>query len=176
MPGRDSGHRARGGISGLTVGYELGKLGYDYHVIEARDWVGELCWTVTRGASHTEIDGERQTCQFDDGQYLNGGAWRLPHADAGVLRYCAEMGVPLEIFVDTTDANYLYEEDPALGPLSGVKIRLREVKADLWGATSELLAKAMDNGEIDVPLSLDDKERLISFLVRAGYLDSKDHV
>ena len=107
---------------------------------------------------------------------MNGGAWRLPHADAGVLGYCAELGVPLEIFVDTTDANYFYEEDPALGPLSGVKIRLREVKVDLWGATSELLAKAMDNGEIDVPLSLDDKERLISFLVRAGYLDSKDHV
>ena len=40
VPARDSGHRARAGTSGLTVGYELGKLGYDYQVLEARDWVG----------------------------------------------------------------------------------------------------------------------------------------
>ena len=164
------------GISGLTVGYELGELGYDYQVLEARDWVGGLCWTITRGASHTEIDGESQVCQFDEGQYLNGGAWRLPHNDVGVLGYCAELGVPLEIFVDATDANYFFEEDQALGPLSGVTVRLREVKADLWGETSELLAKAMDHGEIDVPLSAEDKERLVSFLVRAGYLDSEDYV
>ena len=31
-----------GGLSGLTVGYELGKLGYNYQVLEARDWVGGL--------------------------------------------------------------------------------------------------------------------------------------
>ena len=31
------------GISGLTVGYELGKLDYDYHILEARDWVVRGC-------------------------------------------------------------------------------------------------------------------------------------
>ena len=36
------------GLSGLTVGYELGKLDYDYRVLEARDSVGGLCWTVRR--------------------------------------------------------------------------------------------------------------------------------
>ena len=164
------------GISGLTVGYELGKLGYDCQVLEAREWVGGLCWTIKRGASHTEVDGERQVCQFDEGLYLNGGAWRLPNVDTGVLGYCAELGVPLEIFVDATDANYFYEGNPELGPLSGRKVRLREVKADLWGSTSELLTKAMDQGQIDAPLSTEDKERLVSFLVRAGYLDTEDHV
>ena len=129
------------GISGLTVGYELGKLGYDCQVLEAREWVGGLCWTIKRGASHTEVDGERQVCQFDEGLYLNGGAWRLPNVDTGVLGYCAELGVPLEIFVDATDANYFYEGNPELGPLSGRKVRLREVKADLWGSTSELLTQ-----------------------------------
>ena len=164
------------GISGLAVGYELGKLGYDYRVLEARDWVGGLCWTIKRGARHTEVDGETQVCQFDEGLYLNGGAWRLPHSDTGILGYCAELGVPLEIFVDATDANYFYEEDSSVGPLSGRKVRLREVKADLWGSTSELLAKAMDQGHVDVPLSAEDRERLVAFLVRAGYLDTEDHV
>ena len=31
-----------GGLSGMVVGYELGKLGYDYQVLEARDRVGGL--------------------------------------------------------------------------------------------------------------------------------------
>jgi monoamine oxidase len=179
LEGRASGTRVLvlgAGISGLTVAYELGKLGYDCQVLEARDWVGGLCWTVRGGASHTEIGGERQVCEFDDGLYLNGGAWRLPNADTGVLGYCSELGVPLEIFVDAADANYFYEENPELGSLSSTRVRLREVKADLWGATSELLAKAMDQGDIDTALTSDDKERLVSFLVRAGYLDTEDRV
>ncbi len=164
------------GISGLVVGYELGKLGYDYRINEARDWVGGLAWTVRGGDSHTEVGGgERQVCQFDEGLYLNAGAWRIPNADKGVLDYCAELGVPLEIFVNSSDANYFYEEDPERGPLSGKRVRLREVKADLWGSTTELLAKAMDQGQIDVALSDEDKERLIEFLVSAGYLDSADY-
>ncbi len=73
------------GISGLTVGYELGKLDYDYRILEARDFVGGLCWTVRRGAEHTEVGGERQVCRFDEGQYFNAGAWRIPNADKGVL-------------------------------------------------------------------------------------------
>ena len=34
------------GMSGLVVGYELGKLGYDYRILEARERVGGLTWTV----------------------------------------------------------------------------------------------------------------------------------
>ena len=163
------------GISGLVTGYELGKLDYDYRILEARDWVGGLCWTVRRGDTHTEIGGETQTCEFDEGLYFNGGAWRIPNADTSVLEYCRELDVPLEIFIDVADANYFYEENAELGPLSGKRVRLREVKADLWGSTAELLAKAMDQGDIDVTLSEEDKERLVEFLVRAGYLDSEDH-
>jgi monoamine oxidase len=71
------------GMSGLVVGYELDKLQYDYRVLEARDRVGGLMWTVERGTTHTEIDGETQVCDFDEGQYFNGGAWRIPHRDQG---------------------------------------------------------------------------------------------
>ena len=165
------------GMSGLVVGYELGKLGYDYRILEARERVGGLMWTVRRGDSHTELDGgERQVCQFDEGQYFNAGAWRIPNADKGVLDYCAELGVPLELFVNSCDANYLYEEDPERGPLSRQRVRLREAKADLWGSTTELLAKALDQGQVDVALSDEDKERLVEFLVSAGCLDSADYV
>jgi monoamine oxidase len=162
------------GLSGLVVGYELGKLGYDYRVLEARDMVGGLTWTVRRGTTHTEIGGERQVCDFDEGQYLNAGAWRIPHTDEGVLGYCKELGVPLEVFINASDANVFYEENPDVGPLSGTRVRLREVKADLWGATTELLAKAMDAGDIDVPLTEEDAELLVQFLVRSGYLDDED--
>ncbi len=166
-----------GGLSGLVAGYELGKLGYDYRILEARDRVGGLIWSVRRGDSHTELDGgEHQECQFDEGQYFNAGAWRIPNGDRGVLEYCGELGVPVEVFLNTNDANYMWEEDAERGPLAGKKVRLREVKADLWGSTNELLAKALDQGEIDVPLSDEDKERLIEFLVSSGYLDSADYV
>ena len=179
LQGRPSGGRVivlGAGLSGLAVGYELGKLGYDYEVLEARDQVGGLTWTVRRGSEHTEIGGERQVCQFDDDRYLNAGAWRIPNRHQGLLGYCRELGVPLEIFVDATDANYFYDENPARGALAGKKVRLREVKADLWGSTAELLTKAMDQGQIDAPLTAEDTERLVDFLVRAGFLDSADHV
>ncbi len=165
-----------GGLSGLIVGYELGKLGYDYRVLEARDWVGGLTWTVRRGTTHTEIGGETQVCDFDEGQYLNAGAWRIPHTDRGILGYCKELGVPLEVFINASDANLFYEDNPDLGALSGRRVRLREVKADMWGATTELLAKAMDAGDIDAPLSEEDAERLVQFLVRSGYLDDESLV
>ena len=61
------------GLSGLVVGYELGKLGYDYQMLEARDRVGGLQWAVRRGTEHTEVGGERQVCTFDEGQYINVG-------------------------------------------------------------------------------------------------------
>ena len=179
LQGRSPGTRVLilgAGLSGLTVGYELGKLGYDYRILEARDWVGGLCLTVTQGTTHTEIGGERQVCDFDEGLYLNGGAWRIPNRDQGVLGYCRELGAPLEIFINTSDANYFYDERAELGPLANRKVRLREVRADLWGSMSELLAKAMDQGAIDTPLTTEDAERLVAFLVQAGYLDSEDHL
>src|SRR5262245_9268925 len=66
------------GVSGLVVAYELSKLGYDFRVIEARDRVGGINWTVRRGSEHTELNGERQVCAFDEGLYLNVGPWRIP--------------------------------------------------------------------------------------------------
>jgi monoamine oxidase len=162
------------GISGLVVGYELGKLGYDYRILEARDRVGGLAWTVRRGSEHTENDGERQVCTFDEGQYVNVGAWRIPYTHTGILNYCKELGVTLQIFLNEADGSYFYYEGNAAGPLSERRVRLREVKADLIGYTNELLVKAIDQRRLDLPLTSEDQERLVNYLVAQGYLSSTD--
>ena len=162
------------GVSGLVVAYELGRLGYDYHVLEARDHVGGLAWTVRRGTEHTEIGGERQVCTFDAGLYINVGAWRIPYTHTGVLNYCRELGVPLELFVNEADNAYFYYEGPNIGPLVNTRVRLREVKADMIGYTNELLVKAIDQGQLDLPMTAEDRERFLSYLVAQGYLDSSD--
>ncbi|MGC4081929.1 MAG: FAD-dependent oxidoreductase [Vicinamibacterales bacterium] len=163
------------GISGMTAGYELRKLGYDVTILEARDRVGGVNWSVRKGATHTEITGETQTCTFDEGMYVNAGPWRIPHWHEGVLGYCKELNVPLEMFVNEAEASYFFYEGENLGSLAGQRVRLREVKADMLGYTCELMAKCVSQDKLDVPLTADDKEKFIDFLVNEGYLDSHDH-
>jgi monoamine oxidase len=161
-----------GGLSGMVVGYELGRLGYDYQLLEARDRVGGLQWAVKRGMEHTEVGtGERQVCTFDEGQYLNAGPWRIPYSHTAVLNYCRELNVPLEVFLNESDENYFYFEG-SQSPLYNRKIRLREIKADVTGRINELLVKALDQKQLDLPLSDDDQKRLAQYLIGQGYLDS----
>ena len=177
------------GISGLVVGHELGKLGYDFRILEARDRVGGLTWTVRRGSQHTELGtdpstrpdgagslgtGERQVCTFDEGLHVNVGAWRIPYTHTGILNYCKELGVPLQIFLNESDGSYFFYEGRAAGPLSNRRVRLREIKADLIGHTNELLVKAIDQRSLDLPLTDEDKQRFVNYLVAQGYLDSSD--
>ena len=165
-----------GGISGLTAGYELEKLGYEVQLVEARDRVGGVAWSIRRGDDVVESDGRRQRCAFDKGEYFNAGPWRIPSTHTGILEYCRELGVSLEYFVNANDAGYLYYEGEDLGPLSGRRVRMAEVKADLRGHAAELLAKTMDQGALDLPLSREDQERFVEYLVFEGYLDSEDRV
>ena len=161
-----------GGLSGLVCGYELGKLGYDYQVLEARDRVGGLQWSVRRGSEHTEPGGDRQVCTFDEGQYVNVGPWRIPHSHHGILNYCKELGVPLQVFLNESDESFFYYEGTAAGALANKKIRMRQVKADLAGQVNELLIKAIDQQKLDTPLTADDQKRLTNYLIGQGYLDS----
>jgi monoamine oxidase len=163
------------GISGLVLGYELGRLGYDFRILEARDRVGGLNWTVRRGTTHTEINGETQVCTFDEGLYVNVGPWRIPYTHTGVLNYCRELGVRLEAFANDAEGNYLYYEGAAAGSLAKTRIRRRQVKADLAGHVNELLVKAIDQRKLDLALSPEDQKRLVDFLVQSGYLDPDDH-
>ena len=161
------------GLSGLVVGHELGKLGYDYRILEARDRVGGLQWSVRRGTEHTEAGGgERQVCAFDEGHYINVGPWRIPHSHAGVLSYCRELGVPLQVFLNESDALALLLRRHGRGVVVEPPVRLREVKADMAGEIDELLIKAIDQQKLDLPLSADDQKLLTDFLVNQGYLDA----
>src|SRR5258708_13207687 len=90
LSGRPSGTKViilGAGVSGMTVGYELGKLGYDVKLLEARDRVGGVNFTLRRGATHTEVGagGETQACAFDDALSHNRGPSRLTHCHTAVL-------------------------------------------------------------------------------------------
>lgn len=161
-----------GGLSGLVTAYELGKLGYDFQVLEARERVGGLQWTVRKGATHTEPGGDQQVCTFDEGQYVNVGPWRIPHSHHAVLDYCKQLDVPLQVFLNEADASYFFYEGNGAGPLSNQRVRLREVKADLAGQVNELLIKAIDQQKLDLALTPEDQKRLTNYLVNQGYLDS----
>jgi monoamine oxidase len=162
------------GVSGLTLAYELSRLGYDFHILEARDRVGGLNWTIRNGATHTEIGGESQTCKWDRGLYVNAGPWRIPYTHTGLLNYCKELGVAMEMFVNEADGSYFYYEGASAGSLANKRVRLREVKADMVGHVNELIVKAIDQHTLDLPLTAEDQDRLVRFLMTEGYLDPAD--
>jgi len=161
------------GVGGMTAAYELAKLGYQCQVIEARSFVGGRCQTARAGFSLTELGGDAQTCEFDDGQYINHGPWRIPYNHQSTLHYTKEFGVPLEVMVNDNDASYIFFEGGS-GPLAGRPVRKAQVAADMRGQTAELLAKAVRKGTLDDPMGAEDKELFVAYLVREGYLSPKD--
>ena len=161
------------GLAGMTAAHELGLRGYDCQILEARDFAGGRCQSSRAGFKTTTVDGETRTCDFDDGQYFNHGAWRLPSFHHAVFHYIRKFGVPMEIMVQENDLGYL-KFDNAEGPLAGRRVRKREIKADMRGYTSELLAKLADQGALDKELNNQDREQLIDYLVSEGFLDARD--
>ncbi|MDA0995128.1 MAG: flavin monoamine oxidase family protein [Proteobacteria bacterium] len=162
-----------GGLSGMTAAYELGLRGYDCQILEARSFAGGRCQSSRAGSTTTEIDGSTRTCDFDEGQYFNHGAWRLPSYHHAVFHYVRKFGIPMEIMVQENDLGYI-QNDNAEGPLAGRRFRKREIKADMRGYTAELLAKLTDQGALDEQLNNQSKEQLTDYLVREGFLEFRD--
>jgi monoamine oxidase len=71
-------------MAGLVAAYELGKLGHDVTVLEARMRPG--------GRVHTLRE------QFADGLYAEAGAARIPDSHELTLKYVKEFGLALEPF------------------------------------------------------------------------------
>jgi len=157
-----------GGLAGLCSAYELGKLGYDCTILEARNRAGGRVWTVRAGTTETEIGGEAQTCRFQEGHYFNAGAGRIPHTHALTLQYCRELGLRLETFINVNESAYLFMDGN--GPLANRVVRQREFHNDLRGFTAELLAKAADQQLLDSEMTKEDVEQLLEFLRMEGDL------
>lgn len=157
------------GLAGLSAAYELGKLGYDCQILEARDRPGGRCWTVRRGTEETELEGERQVAAFAQGLYFNPGPARIPYHHTTTLNYCKELDVAVEPFINVNESAYYYNERKS--PLAGQKVRQRAARADLRGYAAELLAKSVRQDALDVPLSDADKEQLIAYLRGEGGLN-----
>src|ERR1700732_2108737 len=96
------------GVAGLSAAFELGKAGYDCTVLEARDRVGGRNWSIRRGTRIEMTDGTRQVCEVDPEMYWNSRPARLPTAPQAVLGYCRELGVTLEVEVNTSRDARLY--------------------------------------------------------------------
>ena len=156
------------GLAGMTSAYELGKIGYDCIILEARDRAGGRCWTLRSGDQFTDIDGQTETVGFDQGLYFNPGPARIPQHHV-TLDYCRELGVELEVFTNINRQQYYYNEN--VGALSGQKIRAREAITDMRGYISELLAKAVNQDALNANLSGTDKEKLVEFLRTYGGLN-----
>ena len=156
------------GIAGLTAAYELRRAGHRCTVLEASHRAGGRNLTFRRGDVVDEV-GVRQVCEFDDHPdlYFNAGPARIPGTHTSLLRYCRELGVRLEIFVND-NRNAWVQDDAAFG---GRPIRSREYMTDARGFVAELLAKAVHPQDLDARLDAGDEERLRDFLRVYGDLD-----
>ncbi len=155
------------GIAGLTAAYELKNAGYTVGILEAKNRPGGRNFTVRRGDVIEEITGTKQLCRFDEGLYLNAGPGRLPYHHTAVLDYCKLLGVPLEVYVMSTRANFF--QNP--GSFADAAMTNRRIANDARGWITELLAKAINKGSLNKELSGVDKQALLNLLVSFGDVD-----
>ena len=163
------------GIAGLATAIEAMKAGYEVQIIEARSFAGGRAQTARKGFSLTELGGETQTCDFDEGGYINHGPWRIPYHHRSTLHYAKTLGEPLEVFVNDNDASYLFFEN-GKGPLKAKAVRKGQIAADARGHAAEMLAKVAKKGGLDDMVTADDRDRLVAYLINEGYLSPKDLV
>ena len=161
------------GLSGLVTAIELTKKGYDCHIIEARDNSGGRCQTARKGTVVQEIGGERQVCNYEHGQYLNIGPWRIPAEHKAVIHYCNELGVTLEPMINKSPHGLYYSEGIE-GPLKGKRLKQVDVDVDRAGNIQELLAKVVNDGALDDKFSVEDKEKILEYLASTALLDRKN--
>jgi monoamine oxidase len=156
-----------GGIGGLVSAYELRKFGYDVTVLEARERPGGRNWTGRDGTKVDFVDGTSQTIQWEDGNYQNLGPARLPSTHWTMLGYCRELGVPLEVEINTSRSTLL-QNDKAF---DGKVVPQRKAINDTRGHVSELLSKCIAHGSLDTEVTKEDRDKMTAFLKIYGPLD-----
>lgn len=157
-----------GGIAGMVTALEMGKAGYDCTVLEARERPGGRNWTIRLGTEVKFTDGTVQNCEFDEGHYFNAGPARLPSIHQTILGYCRELGVPLEVEVNSSRRSLLQNQKA----FDSRAIQQGEAINDTRGHVSELLAKAVEQHALDSKIKPEDTEKMIEFLRIYGPLDA----
>ena len=156
-----------GGIAGLVSAYELGKAGYACTVLEARSRPGGRNWTVRGGTKVEFTDGLTQSSEWGLDSYLNAGPARLPSIHKTILGYCNELGVPLEVEVNSSRSSLLVNA----GAFGGKPVEQRQAINDTRGHVAELLAKCINQHALDQQLTAEDHERILEFLRIYGDLN-----
>ena len=156
------------GIAGMVLGLELEKAGYAPLILEARTRPGGRNWSLRAGDMVQETDSVQHVA-WDAAPhlYFNPGPARIPYHHDGILSYCRQLGVPLEIICNENRAA-LMQDDAAF---DGVPQLNGRVVNDARGYVAELAAKAVDQAALADPVSSEDKERLRGFLRAFGALD-----
>jgi len=156
------------GIAGMVLAWELRKAGYSPLVLEARTRAGGRNWSL-RGGDTVHETGSVQRVTWDAGphMYCNPGPARLPYHHQGILSYCRELGVPLEV-MSNDNRGALLQTDVAF---DGEPRRNRQVVNDIRGYVAELAAKAIDRDALAEAVTTEDKERIRALLRSFGALD-----
>jgi monoamine oxidase len=155
------------GIAGLVSAYEMRRAGFDCTVLEARERPGGRNWTLRRGSKLVFDDGRSQECTFDEGNYFNCGPARLPSVHKNILGYCNELGVALEVEVNTS-RSALMQNDAVF---DGKPIRQAQAINDTRGHVAELMAKCVQKGALDQEFTSDDHALVMDFLRAYGALN-----
>ncbi len=154
------------GIAGLVAAYEMRRAGFDCTILEARERPGGRNWTLRRGSKLIFSDGTSQECTFDEGNYFNCGPARLPSIHRNIIGYCNELGVELEVEVNSSRRTLL-QNDSVFG---GRPIRQGQAINDTRGQIAELLAKCVQQGTLDQAITQDDHALMLEFLKSYGAL------
>ena len=161
------------GLAGMVLAFEMAKKGYKTQIIEALDYAGGRCVSARKGSVIEEIGGDKQVCNFAEGNYVNYGPWRIPAEHKSTIYYCRSLGVPLEVMINKSGKSYYYYENKE-GPFKGKNVRQEHADVDFKGYTTELLAKVADQGALDQLISQEDKEMLLTHLKKSGLIDTKE--
>jgi monoamine oxidase len=155
------------GLAGMLAAYELRKAGYKVRILEYQNRAGGRNWSLRGGDSYTELGGATQNVAFASGNYLNPGPWRIPYHHRALLHYTRTFGIALEPFIQVNHNAYLHNSN-AYG---GKPQRYRTVAADFHGHVAELLAKGINQGQLDQPATKADREAIIDALRGWGGLN-----